>query len=293
MTSYKKKGFDIVRAAIMEDIGQGDVTSAGSLNVERINAEVVAKSTGVLSGLEIFIEVFSRIDPANELKPIISDGDKFKPGDKIIEMHGFNNTLLMSERVALNFMAHLSGVATMTNHFVEKIKHTNCAILDTRKTMPGMRLLEKQAVLHGGGQNHRMGLYDMVLIKDNHIAAAGSITNAVHNVKEYIGSFDFILQTGMNPTTFKIEVEVTNETQLLEAIEVGVDRCLLDNQTTANLTKLVIAGRKADSSVELEASGNVTLDTVLPIAETGVDFISVGGITHSAPVADFSMRIVS
>lgn len=282
----------LIRAAITEDIGPGDITSAGSLEVKRIKAVIVAKSTGVISGLECLKEVFQTIDPANEVTFVKNDGERFEPGDEIVRLAGFNNTLLMAERTALNFLGHLSGIASMTSLFAEKIKQTRAVILDTRKTTPGLRLLDKKAVVDGGGQNHRLGLFDMILIKDNHIAAAGSITQAVKSCKGYLNSPEFLLEAKIKPDKILIEVEITNEAELQEAIETGIDRLLLDNQSTDSLRSMVELAHKLDPRVKLEASGNVSLETVLSIAETGVDFISVGAITHSAPVADFSMRVV-
>lgn len=282
----------LIKAAIIEDIGPGDITSAGSLVVDRIKAVIVAKSTGVISGLDCLKEVFQMIDPASEVTLVKVDGDRFEPGDEIVRLTGFNNTLLMAERTALNFLGHLSGVASLTHSFVEKIKQSKAVILDTRKTTPGMRLLEKKAVVDGGGQNHRLGLYDMILIKDNHIAAAGSISEAVKNCKEYLDAPGFLSEIGIKPEQILIEVEVTNEIELKEAIAAGVDRLLLDNQSTGSLIAMVQLARELDPKVKIEASGNVNLATVASIAETGVDFISVGVVTHSAPVADFSMRVV-
>ena len=282
----------LIKAAITEDLGPGDITSIGSLEIERIKAVIVAKSNGLLSGLDCLKEVFLMIDPANEVLFVKQDGDQFAPGDEIVKLEGFNNTLLNAERTALNFLGHLSGIASMTNLFAQKIKHTKAKILDTRKTTPGMRLLEKKAVLDGGGENHRLGLYDMMLIKDNHIAAAGSITQAVKNCRDYLNAPEFLPQIGIKPDQILIEVEVTNETELREAINAGVNRLLLDNQSTASLASMVTLAHKLEPKVKLEASGNVNLDTVASIAETGVDYISVGAVTHSAPVADFSMRVV-
>jgi len=183
-------------------------------------------------------------------------------------------------------------VASITGRFVERLKGTDCRILDTRKTTPGQRLLEKRAVVHGGGSNHRIGLYDMVLIKDNHIAAAGSITQAVELAREYLESIDCREQFGPE-TSFQVEVEVTDKAELEEAIKAGVDRLLLDNQTPEALKALVVHARELNPKVKLEASGNVTLENVAAIAASGVDFISSGALTHSAPTADFSMRVVS
>jgi nicotinate-nucleotide pyrophosphorylase (carboxylating) len=236
--------------------------------------------------------VFHLVDSANRVKLHRHEGDSFEPRDVIFEVEGFNQTILSSERVAINFLAHLSGIASLTNQFVKKISGTRCRILDTRKTTPGWRYLEKLAVRHGGGCNHRMGLYDMVLIKDNHIAAAGSITNAVNLMREYLLSREFRVQFQQEADKIQIEVEVQTETQLREAIATGVNRLLLDNQSIDSLSRLVQVARSVKPDLELEASGNVSLETVAGIAATGVDYISVGAITHSAPVSDFSLQVV-
>lgn len=283
----------LVKSALDEDVGRGDITSIACLEPERIKARVVAKSEGVLSGLIPFQATFVEVDPANKVALLLDDGDYFAPGDTISEIEGFNKPLLAAERVALNFLAHLSGVATLTCRFAAELEGLDCRVLDTRKTTPGWRQLEKAAVAHGGGSNHRMGLYDMILVKDNHIAAAGSIKKAVSQARAYLGSTDFTRQFGGAAEMIKIEVEVTTETELTEAISAGVNRLLLDNQSVESLSMLVKLARKLDSRVELEASGNVTLDTIRAIGETGVDFISVGALTHSAPVSDFSMKVIS
>jgi nicotinate-nucleotide pyrophosphorylase (carboxylating) len=273
----------LVKDALKEDIGRGDLTSVACLEPNPMKARIVAKSPGVLSGLRPLLYVFDTVDSANKVTPALSDGNHFAAGDLIVEIDGFNQTILSAERVALNFLAHLSGVATFTNEFVKRVEGTSCKILDTRKTTPGMRHLEKIAVLHGGGVNHRIGLYDMILIKDNHIASAGSIKGAVAMAREFLATSDF--RTQFQTEADKILIEV-------EAIESRVDRLLLDNQTVDSLGRLVQLARKLDPSVKLEASGNVNLDTVGPISRTGVDFISVGAITHSAKVCDFSLQAV-
>ncbi len=283
----------LVKAALAEDIGCGDLTSLGCLEPNPAKAAIVAKSSGIVSGIEPLIFVFKTVDSANRLKLCKRDGDSFKAGDTIIEIEGFNLTILASERTALNFLGHLSGIATMTHRFVEKIsEHPDCRILDTRKTTPGWRLLEKMAVVHGGGVNHRTGLYDMVLVKDNHIASAGSIKDAVTRMREFLKSREFRQQFQLEAEKILIEVEVTNEQELTDAIECKVDRLLLDNQTPASLKNLVSLARKLDPNVKLEASGNVSLDNVAAMAASGVDFISIGAITHSAPVSDFSLRFI-
>jgi nicotinate-nucleotide pyrophosphorylase (carboxylating) len=283
----------LVKAALAEDIGCGDLTSLGCLEPNPVKAVIVAKSSGTVSGIEPLVFVFKTVDSANRLKLCKRDGDTFEPGDEIVQLDGFNLTILASERTALNFLGHLSGIATMTHRFVERIRdYPNCRILDTRKTTPGWRLLEKMAVVHGGGINHRTGLYDMVLVKDNHIASAGSIKDAVSKMREFLKSREFRAQFDTDAEKILIEVEVTSEPELTEAIEAKVDRLLLDNQSPESLHNLVSVARRLDPGVKLEASGNVSLETVASIAATGVDFISIGAITHSAPVSDFSLRIV-
>lgn len=281
----------LVKEALAEDIGKGDLTSLACLEPNPIKARLVAKQPGALSGMLPALRVFDVVDSANRVTAHFKDGDRFEKGAVIFEVDGFNQTVLASERVALNFLAHLSGVATLTAKFVEKTAGTQARILDTRKTTPGMRHLEKMAVHHGGGLNHRMGLYDMILIKDNHIASAGSILGAVQLAREYLQSREFRLQFQAEASKILIEVEVTNDSQLREAISAKVDRLLLDNQTVDSLSHMVQLARSLDPAISLEASGNVNLETVGPIAQTGVDFISVGAITHSAPVVDFSLQV--
>lgn len=292
MDSYQKSIMELVRAAIEEDVGKGDLTSLACLEPNNVTARIIAKSEGVLSGMEPVLATFELVDSANVMTFNVKDGEKFAVGDTIAEIDGFNQTVLTSERVALNFLAHLSGIATVAARFVARVGDSSARILDTRKTTPGWRYLEKQAVLHGGGSNHRFGLYDMVLIKDNHIASAGSITGAVSMTREYLDTPDFRLQFEIKADDIQIEVEITSEDQLREAIEAGVDRLLLDNQSLDSLSRLVATARELNPDIELEASGNVTLDTVADIAATGVNYISIGAITHSAPVSDFSLQIV-
>ncbi len=289
MYDPKKWVWDLIKAAINEDVGPGDLTSLACLEPNPIKAKIVAKCDGVLSGVRPAAMVFSTIDSANRFIPRKEDGASFKRGDLLIEIEGFNQTVLASERTALNFLGRLSGVATLTRQFVDRVAGTGAVILDTRKTTPGWRCLEKMAVVHGGGSNHRLGLYDMILVKDNHIASAGSITAAVERIRDFLDSPDFRLQFEKKAEEIDIEVEVTNEAQLIEALDCGVTRLLLDNQSIESLTALVACARERNPKVQLEASGNVSLETVADIAGAGVDFISIGGLTHSAPSADFSM----
>ncbi len=284
---------NLVRSALDEDIGRGDVTSLAALEPELVKGIIVAKSEGVLSGLAPAVISFQKVDSANKLTPLLNDGDPFRPGDTIIELEGLNRTLLTAERTALNFMAHLSGVATLTRRYVDEISGTDCRILDTRKTMPGFRHLEKAAVQHGGGENHRIGLFDMVLIKDNHIAAAGSISAAVDRTRDWLASADYRIQFDRQGDDVAIEVEIKSAEELTEAIKAGVKRLLLDNQSLDSLRELVRLARQVNPDVKLEASGNVTLDNVAAVAATGVDYVSVGALTHSAPACDFSMKLLS
>ncbi len=291
MENLEKSVINLVKAALEEDIGRGDLTSLACLEPYPVKAIIVAKSKGVLSGLKPALLVFKMVDSAIALRALSKDGDRFSTGDTIIEIEGFNQTILSAERTALNFLAHLSGVATLTAKFVDKVKSTGCRILDTRKTTPGWRLLEKMAVVHGGGSNHRFGLYNMILIKDNHLAAAGSVKEAIKKAQTYLHSDDLGSQFGLRAGDVEIEVEVTSDRELTEAIEAGAGRLLLDNQSPESLRQLVVSARRLNPEVKLEASGNVSLDNVAAIAAAGVDFISVGALTHSAPASDFSLRV--
>lgn len=279
----------IVETALKEDVGKGDLTSLACLEPAPLDAQIKAKSDGYLSGVKPVLLAFDIVDSANTIRPLKNDGDSFTKGDIIFEIEGFNQTVLTVERTALNFLGHLSGIASLTAQFVEKTKGTNCKILDTRKTTPGLRLLEKQAVLHGGGVNHRIGLFDMILIKDNHIASTGSITKALKLTDEYLDTSDFRLQFDAKKEDIEIEVEVATEAQLIEAIECGCKRLLLDNQSLDSLEALVKKAKELNPDVKLEASGNVNLDTIASIAQTGVDFVSIGAVTHSAKSSDFTL----
>lgn len=291
MVTLDEQIHSLVKAALEEDIGPGDLTSLACLEPNPVTGHIVAKSAGVISGLRPLFVTFEIVDSANEIQFLKEDSDSFQPGDEIVRIDGFNQTVLASERVALNFLGRLSGIATLTNQFIQQIAGTNCTILDTRKTTPGWRFLEKEAVRHGGGANHRIGLYDMVLIKDNHIASAGSLTKAVEMTREFLNTSDFRLQFDAKAEDIEIEVEIATPAQLTEAMAAGVTRLLLDNQSIESLKKLVDTARAANPEIKLEASGNVSLDSVASIAATGVDFISIGALTHSAGSSDFSMRV--
>jgi nicotinate-nucleotide pyrophosphorylase (carboxylating) len=272
----------IVDLALAEDIGGGDVTSEATIPADAWSrATFVAKAPGVLSGLEAAALVFARVDPAIRFTPALRDGDRLTPGATIATVEGPARSLLAGERVALNFLQRLSGVATATASFVEAVAGTNARIVDTRKTTPGLRALEKAAVQHGGGHNHRIGLSDGVLIKDNHLAAVGGPNRVAKAVR---------LARERAPHTLRIEVEVTTLVELDEALAAAADVVLLDNMTLDQMRQAVAtnAGRAL-----LEASGGVTLESVRAIAETGVDIISSGALTHSAPAVDISLEFES
>jgi nicotinate-nucleotide pyrophosphorylase (carboxylating) len=269
----------LIKMALNEDLGErGDVTSRSTIPATtRIDGKIVAKAEGVIAGLPLVQKVYQQIEPSVVVVMRCQDGDHVSAGTLVCEVSGPAQPVLTGERVALNFLGHLSGIATLTAQFVRATRGTKTVILDTRKTTPGWRSLEKYAVRMGGGQNHRMGLYDMVMIKDNHIDSAGSITAAVNAVRA-------------NPQAngLPIEVEVRDLEELREVLPLDVDRVLLDNMSEAQMCEAVqlTAGR-----VPLEASGNMSLERVAAVAATGVDFISVGALTHSAPTLDLSMRI--
>jgi nicotinate-nucleotide pyrophosphorylase (carboxylating) len=267
--------------ALMEDLGdRGDLTCQALIPPSRrAEVNVVARKPGVLAGSPIGRMVFAQLDRDIEWAAAKSDGDRLQPGDVVATVSGPLNALLVGERTMLNFMTHLSGVASLTAQFVERIAGTRAVILDTRKTLPGYRRLEKYSVRCGGGTNHRMGLFDGVLIKDNHLAAwtaNASIAAAVKTARE------------KSPPGVSIEVEVDSLDQLRDALQGGPDIVLLDNMPPAMLREAVAIRDAARQSVLLEASGGVTLETVRAVAETGVERISIGGLTHSAPALDLA-----
>ena len=264
-------------AALQEDLGSGDITTAALIpSGRRARARVVAKAPLVLAGLAVAAEVFRLADPSLQWKSLASEGDTLEAGSPIARIQGSARGILGAERVALNFLQHLSGIATLTRRFVEAVRGTGVQILDTRKTLPGLRWLEKHAVRVGGGRNHRMGLSDGILIKDNHIALAGGVARAVRAARSAA------------PHTLRIQVEVQSLAEVRAALEAGADALLLDNMSPELLRKAVALAR---GRAFLEASGNVTLDRVREVAETGVDAISVGALTHSAPAADIALEM--
>ncbi|OPX21539.1 MAG: nicotinate-nucleotide diphosphorylase (carboxylating) [Candidatus Latescibacteria bacterium 4484_107] len=271
----------IVRSALEEDVGAGDVTSEWTVGTEALaSGRMIAKEAGVVCGLDVARLVFQELDREIDFTSRVRDGDRVTAGDGIARIEGPARGILTGERVALNFLQRMSGIATMTARYAEAVRGTGARILDTRKTTPGLRMLEKYAVRCGGGENHRFGLYDMVLIKDNHIAASGGIGEAVQNAKCKMQSVK---------CKMPIEVEVKNLSELADALEVGVDRIMLDNMSVEEMRQAVEEVRKVSDAVEIEASGGVTLAHLREIAETGVDFISVGALTHSPQALDVSL----
>ena len=265
----------IVAAALAEDVGEGDVTTEATVDADaRGTAQLLVKEPGVVCGLEIAAAVFRALDPDTHFEPLVEEGARVDGPTPVATVAGPLRAILTGERVALNFLARLSGIATLTRRYVDAVEGTGAAILDTRKTTPGLRLLEKHAVATGGGRNHRMGLFDGVLIKDNHLRAAGSVGDAVARARAATG--------------LPIEVECDTIEQVREAVAAGADAILLDNMTTAELRESIAlsAGR-----ARLEASGGITLENVRAVAETGVDEISIGALTHSARSLDVSLEV--
>lgn len=268
---------NILRLALEEDIGNGDLTTTLLIPEDhKSRALIIAKASFIVAGMPFAKEVFHIIDQETELKIFYNDGARVRKGDIIAEVYGSTRTLLSCERVSLNVLQRVSGIATLTNAFVEKVKGIDVKIVDTRKTTPGLRFMEKYAVRVGGGNNHRFGLYDGILIKDNHIEAAGSITDAIHAARR-------------THHLSKIEAEVENLKDLKEALAAGADVVMLDNMSIKDMREAV---KIAKGKVIIEASGNISIDNVRDVAETGVDLISIGAITHSAPAVDISMKIV-
>jgi nicotinate-nucleotide pyrophosphorylase (carboxylating) len=262
----------LIRDALAEDIGAGDATSRLTVPADATaRARLVARAGGVLAGIGVCRDVFLAVDPRTRFRALRSDGSRFRPGALLARVSGRARSLLAAERTALNFLQHLAGVATLTSRFCAAARGTKAAILDTRKTTPGLRALEKYAVRCGGGTNHRSGLYDQILVKDNHIKAAGSVTAALARCR-----------TARLP----VEVEARTIAEVGEALAAGCPRILLDNMTPAQLRQAV---RLVRGQARLEASGGVTLRNVGAVARTGVDCISVGALTHSAPAVDIAL----
>lgn len=270
----------LIDLSFAEDIGDGDHTTLCCIPEDAMGkSKLLIKEDGILAGVEIAKEVFHRFDPTMQVEVLMGDGTKVKKGDVAMIVTGKVRSLLQTERLMLNIMQRMSGIATMTSKYVERLEGTHTRVLDTRKTTPGMRMLEKQAVKIGGGCNHRIGLFDMILLKDNHVDFSGGIANAINRCHEYLK------QKGLD---LKIEIEVRNFDELKQAMDCGgIDRIMLDNFSVADTKKAVeIVGGK----YETESSGGITFDTLRDYAECGVDYISVGALTHSVKGLDMSFK---
>jgi len=281
VSSSKSQIEEIVDRALAEDLGKGDVTTEALISSDqRGTGFIVAKKEGILAGIEVAKQVFHRVDPELKVEILLEDGARVKPGGKVAKVSGSIASILKAERIALNFLQRLSGIASETNRYVERVEGLPVRIMDTRKTTPGLRSLEKYAVRVGGGDNHRMSLGDGILIKDNHLAA---LRSQGLNIKEIIA------KARQNaPQRLPVEVEVGTMSEALEAVEAGADIVMLDNMNLEDMRKAVksIHGRAL-----IEASGGITLGNVRAVAETGVDFISIGALTHSATALDISLEL--
>ena len=276
-----KSVLKIINNALKEDVGKGDITTRATIGKSKKSVgNFLVKDNGVIAGLEVAKAVFKSVDEKIKFDINIKDGSIVKCGDVVAIVSGKAQSLLTAERTALNFLQRMSGIATSANIYAEKVKYTKAKVIDTRKTVPGLRILDKMAVKSGGCENHRIGLYDMFLIKDNHIEVAGSITKAVEDCVKY---------QKKHRTKFKIEVETKNLKEVEEAITTKAEIIMLDNFSVDEMKKAVqlINGKR-----KIEASGGITIDTIKEIAETGVDFISVGALTHSVKALDISLEIV-
>lgn len=270
----------LIAIAFAEDIGDGDHTTLSCIPAEATGrAQLIIKEEGILAGVDAALEVFKRFDPTLKVTVMLQDGTPVKKGDIAFIVEGKTQSLLQTERLVLNIMQRMSGVATVTNRYVKQLEGYHTRILDTRKTTPGMRILEKEAVKIGGGVNHRIGLFDMILLKDNHVDFAGGIKNAIENAHRYLKEKN---------KNLKIEIEVRNMDELEQVMEVkGVDRIMFDNFTPAQ-TKIAV--ERVGGKYETESSGGITFDTLKDYAESGVDYISVGALTHSVKSLDMSLK---
>jgi nicotinate-nucleotide pyrophosphorylase (carboxylating) len=270
----------ILQLALQEDVGPGDITTQTVIQGQKSGeAVIVSKEPGVLAGGEVAREFFKLLEPEIKVVQLLKDGDRFTTGTTLLNIQGKLSSILTGERTALNFLQRLSGIATLTSEFVECVKHTRAKILDTRKTTPGLRELEKYAVRCGGGENHRAGLWDMALIKDNHIKAAGGVKEAISRFK-------------LPDPGFQIEVEVKTLQELRDAIGCQIDRVMLDNMTLQEIRTAVAECRSKNATCKIEVSGGVRLKDVGELAETDVDYISVGALTHSAPSIDMNLTVL-
>lgn len=273
---------DLLTLAFAEDIGDGDATTLSTIPADAMGRQkLIVKEEGVIAGIDMARRVFEKFDPSLKMTTFINDGAHVKPGDVAFEVEGPVRSLLQTERTMLNIMQRMSGIATTTARYQDRLKGLKTKVLDTRKTTPGLRMLEKMAVKIGGGENHRIGLFDMILIKDNHNDFAGGIANSVERAKQWCKE---------NHKDLRIEVEVRNHEEIDEALKAGVDRIMLDNFTPERTAEAVRYIRSKNPSVEIESSGGITLETLREYGEAGVDFISVGALTHSVKGLDMSFK---
>jgi nicotinate-nucleotide pyrophosphorylase (carboxylating) len=294
---------DLIRRALAEDIGAGDATALATIPPTAVaRARIVSKSHVVCAGLPIVERVFRALDPDTAVTLLAKDGDSLGKSHDLVKIRGRARAILSGERTALNFLAHLSGIATLTQQFVERLAGTSAKIRDTRKTSPGLRLLEKYAVRMGGGTNHRIGLYDAILLKENHIALAGGVKAALDQSHAYVSSHMKPQETtayeatagprdASAPSSLSIQIEVRDERELREAIGAGAEAVLLDNMTPPAAEQCVKLARSLRQDCVIEISGGVTLDNARAYAQTGADFLSSGALTHSAPAADLSLLV--
>lgn len=282
MNFTEKQLIDFIDLALLEDVGDGDHTSLSTIPMGTQNsAQLLVKEAGILAGVQVGVTILKRVDPELSVNVLLKDGDSIKPGDIVLKVSGSAHSILKAERLMLNVMQRMSGVASSTNKIIKLVSHTNCKILDTRKTTPLMRFLEKEAVLIGGGHNHRFGLYDMILIKDNHVDYAGGTRAAIANAKQYLKD------TGRN---LPIEIETRSIEEVNEALaEGGFQRIMFDNFSFEDIRTAVAL---VNGKYETEASGGITIENVVQYAECGVDFISMGALTHSVKALDLSLKAV-
>ena len=275
---------ELIELSFAEDIGDGDATTLSTIPADATGTQqLIIKEEGVLAGVEMARRVFERFDPSLNMEVFIGDGARVKSGDIAFKVTGSVRSLLQTERLMLNIMQRMSGIATTTARYQERLEGTGARVLDTRKTTPGMRMMEKEAVAIGGGTNHRIGLFDMILIKDNHTDFAGGIPHAVAAARRWMAE---------NGKNLKIEQEVRNTEEIDQALAAGVDRIMLDNFDVERTREAVAHIRLANPNVEIESSGGITYDTLREYGETGVDFISVGALTHSVKGLDMSFKAV-
>lgn len=296
---------DLVRRALEEDIGAGDATSLATVPPNAVGrARILARAQLVCTGLPIVERVFRALDPTMKIESLVNDGDLVEKNREMMRLHGFARAILTGERTALNFLAHLSGIATLTRRFVEQLEGTKAKIRDTRKTTPGLRMFEKYAVRMGGGTNHRFGLYDAILLKENHITLAGGVKAALDNAHAYasmqvmqreISAYEAAGSpaSARQSASLPMQIEVKDERELREALTAGAEFVLLDNMTPGQARSCVILARSLRSDCVIEISGGITLENARAYAETGADFLSSGALTHSAPAADLSLLVDS